>query len=178
MNTFLLLLWAFCAVGVITSVSGRPRWLDGQVVTDESGEVQQSSYWANILQRPVRKINSMLNKLLNIEGKEGDGNEEDINLVSATSGIDGTETFTRREVSAEEIELLVQKANAHLEKGDMNSVIDTFFAILDADPTRIDVNTVLGSVLMSMKKYDLAQTFLYTAVTQVSTCCILRFFLY
>ena len=133
------------------------------------------SFFQSMLQRPVQKINSMLNRLLNIEDKEVEGDQDDINLVSATSGIDST-TFTKREVSAQEIEDLVQKANAFLEKGDMNSVIDTFFAILDADPTRVDVNTVLGSVLMSMKKYDLAQTFLYTAVTQVG--CIIRFFLF
>ena len=110
----------------------------------------------------------MLNKLLNMADKE-----EDVKIDSATSDLDSTTTNSRREVSAQEIEELVQKANTYLDKGDMNGVIDTFFAVLDADPTRVDVNTVLGSILMSMKKYDLAQTFLYTAVTQVG--CIIRF---
>ena len=92
MNTIILCLWACIAVGVITMVSGRPRWLDGQVKTDESGET--SSYWSNILKRPVKKINSMLNKLLNMADKE-----EDVKIDSATSDLDSTTTNSRREAA-------------------------------------------------------------------------------
>ena len=67
-------------------------------------------------------------------------------------------------VDQEEVKRLTEEANQYLTKGDMNGVIDSFFAVLDLDPTRVDVNTVLGSILLQRDELSLAQGFLYKAV--------------
>lgn len=70
----------------------------------------------------------------------------------------------RRPVTDTEIAALVEQANAQLRDNDINGVLESFFSVLDADPTRHDINTVMGSILSSVGQFELAEGFLFSAV--------------
>jgi Tfp pilus assembly protein PilF len=157
----------------------RPRWLEGNVQHDNNQEQQKSSYWSSIFGGAKDQIESLFKG-----GNDAPGGGESSTVVNRGifSGVkralnklihkDQKEPASPhppavvKTMSEQEINALVETANAHLEKGDMNAVIDTFFAVLDADPTRVDINTVLGTIFMNMEKRDLAEGFLYAAVQQ------------
>jgi tetratricopeptide (TPR) repeat protein len=67
-------------------------------------------------------------------------------------------------VSEDLIQHLLSDAIKQISSGDINDAINTYFKVLDADPFRIDANLALGSILLSLKKSDMAEGFLYTAV--------------
>ena len=174
---------------VIIPVQGRPKWVDGKLQEDKSEP--RGAFWKSVLggvKKDLRKLfkkekekeegedsdaaasatkgsnsgifgsakkafNKMMNKGNKEENKEPD--EEVSEVVSPPES---------KPVDQDEIKRLTEAANQFLTKGDMNGVIDSFFAVLDLDPSRIDVHTVLGSILLQRDQLSLAQGFLYKAV--------------
>ena len=176
---------------VIVPVQGRPKWVDGKLQEDKSEP--RGPFWKSILggvKKDLRKLfkkdkekeegedssddaaavkgsnsgifggaKKVFNKIMNKGNKEDKENKESDEEVS--------EVFTpptSKPVDQEEIKRLTEAANQYLTKGDMNGVIDSFFAVLDLDPSRVDVHTVLGSILLQREELTLAQGFLYKAV--------------
>ena len=165
---------AFLVVMVIVGQSvARPRWLEGNVQQDDQIQ-QKSSYWSSIFGGAKDQIASFFKGDSDVgEGSTNSGIAQFFggakrvlsNLVKKEEKDSGSLAAVKT-ISEQEINALVETANVFLEKGDMNAVIDTFFAVLDADPTRVDINTVLGTLLMNMERRDLAEGFLYAAVQQ------------
>ena len=110
------------------------------------------NHWSNILTRAKKDLERELN------GGGGGGGTGS----SAPFGEGNVEQ--RRSVTDAEIAALVEEGNRQLAANDINGVINTFFSVLDADPTRHDVNAAMGQILSSVQQYDLAQGFLFAAV--------------
>ena len=157
---------------------GRPRWVDGQL--NEDVAEARSPFWTSILdgtsvKRGIRRVFKPDDAAADAT-KQGDQPPQpadaaaaDAASSSSTSTIDDDgdvdeAAAAAAEAQKEEVAALVAAASEHMEKGNMTGVLDSFFGVLDKDPKRIDVLTVVGSILLSQQLYTLSEGFLFKAV--------------
>ena len=173
-----LVLWVVFSI-VLTTAQGRPRWVQGKLEEDKNEP--RSPFWASILGGAKKEIKALLKPNETAEANptaDDDGNAEIMGIIDDakkafkkmlnnddSAADDAADDSTPPPTpNPEEVAALVQQATEFLEKKDMNGVIDSFFGVLDLDPSRIDVKTVLGSILLQQQFYSLSIGLLYAAV--------------
>ena len=130
--------------------SERPRWVDGNAVI---GDMKPGSYWSFLYGGAKAALNNILNSDTKDMNAAELGSNDVIKEVSSPEKIDNGGN-----------DLLLEQAHKLVLEGNIDQAIDTLFALLDSDPYRIDANIAVGFLLMNIRKPELAENFLFTAV--------------
>ena len=155
LSNVLLILFLF----VLRSSSARPFWVDGEIQQTESthGSNKKDSLWSNLLggaKKALSKLFSRSDDVLIDDSETSEYLDFDV-----ANGLPNSIFF-----STDELSDIITKANEFIANQKINEALDLFFDTLEENPYILEINYAVGTLLLSLNKFELAEGFLYHAV--------------